>query len=97
MADQCPVDMGVAVPFSIHGRYSFVWKSRLNRKTKMAASNEDHHSQRDEPKLNPRVIVGVVVGGGVVAAELLWPATRTAIHDGVTTLLGVILSARRRH
>jgi hypothetical protein len=37
-----------------------------------------------------------MVGGGVVATELLWPGSGSAIHDGLMVMGMFILSARRR-
>ncbi len=62
-------------------------------------SDQHEEGQRDEPlppKFNLRVIAGIIVGGGVVATELLWPGAAAAIHDGAMIVASVILSARRR-
>ena len=49
------------------------------------------------PEIGPLLIVaGLLTTAGVVAAEILWPWTAPALHEGVKLMGIFVLSVRRR-
>ncbi len=63
----------------------------------LANEREENHDGPMAPKITT-VAAGVVAAGGVIAAQLVWPWTADAIHDGVNVMhiMALVLSARRR-